>query len=216
MKKKILKRVFYSKKTEIILSLFSFVIPFIGGYFKFLKSKILPASYFSYLKFRLGISKTYWPKDKTFIVANPRKIFVGINSKVGRPGSYIQGAGKVYIGNYVRFAPNVGILSSNHDLYDRDKYNNAKISIGDYSWIGMNAIILAGVELGTSTIVGAGAVVTKSFPEGFCVIAGNPARVIKKLDKEKFKPWRYTTEYYGYIPKNRFSKIKKKYIEDGL
>lgn len=214
--RKTLKKLLYSKYFEIVKPFLSILIPFSGGYLDFLKSKILPASYFSYLKFRLGFSTTYWPKDKTCLIANPKGVYVGVNSKIGRPGSYIQGKGKVYIGNYVRFAPNVGILSSNHDLYDRDKYNHATIKIGDYSWIGMNSIVLAGVELGTSTIVGAGAVVTKSFPEGFCVIAGNPAKVIKYLDKNNFKPWHYPTEYYGYIPKNKFESMRKKYLEKDL
>ncbi|WP_392447285.1 acyltransferase [Capnocytophaga canis] len=214
--RKILKKIFYSKGFDFVLPFISIIIPFLGGYVGFLKSRILPASYFEYLKFRLGLTRRYWPKDKTCLVAHPRRIFVGINSKVGRPGSYIQGAGKVYIGDYVRFAPNVGILSSNHDLYNRDIYNNKTIRIGDYCWIGMNATIMAGVELGINTIVGAGAVVTKSFPEGHCVIAGNPARVIKYLDKEKFTPWVYPFEYYGYIPKNKFEKMRSKYLEKDL
>lgn len=48
--------------------------------------------------------------------------------------------------------------------------------------IKMNSVVLPGVTFGPKTIVGAGSVVTKSFPEGQCVIAGNPARVIKRLD----------------------------------
>ena len=176
------------------------------------KTKI-PVSYIDYLKYRLLGIKVYWPKHSSCIVANERKIYVGINSSVGREGCYIQGAGKVYIGNYVIFAPNIGILSANHDLYDQNKYNKASIKIGDYSWIGMNSIITAGVELGTRTIVGAGSVVTKSFPEGYCVIAGNPAKIIKNLDKDKFIPWHYEEEYYGFIPKEKFEKKRYKYID---
>ena len=46
----------------------------------------------------------------------------------------------------------------------------------------MNSVILPGVTLGDHTIVGAGSVVTKSFPDGDCVIAGNPARMIRRLN----------------------------------
>ena len=142
-----------------------------------------------------------------------RKIYVGINSTVARPGCYLQGAGTIRFGDYVQLAPNVGILSANHDLYDQRKYNVAPIVIGDYSWIGMNSIVTAGVTLGPRTIVAAGAVVTKSFPEGFCVLAGVPAKVVKYLDKEKFVPWHYEQEYYGYIPKDKFESVRKKYID---
>lgn len=137
-----------------IRSVISYLIPFGRGYHSFRQSTILPNNYWSYLLFRLGINKIYWPYEKTCIVSNPRKIYVGKNSKIGRPGAYIQGIGGVYIGDYVRFGPNVGILSSNHDLYNRDVYTAKPIKIGDYCWIGMNSLIMAGVELGPSTIVG--------------------------------------------------------------
>ena len=163
------------------------LVPFLHGYYKFALSTILPNSFWQYVKFRLGIYKMYWPKEKTCLVTHPRKIYVGVNSKIGRPGAYISGGGGIYIGDYVRFGPNVGILSSNHDIYERDKNIGKPIKIGDYCWIGMNALIMAGVELGPSTIVGGGAVVTHSFPEGYCIIAGNPAKVIRYLDKDKVK-----------------------------
>ena len=52
-------------------------------------------------------------------------------------------------------------------------------------WIGMNSVILPGVTLGPGTVVGAGSVVTHSFPEGHCVIAGVPAKLIRNLQNEK-------------------------------
>ncbi len=197
---------------KIILKSLSIFLPFFNLWRKYLKTKQEVLTYKKFLIEILLNKRSYWYIHPKSTVANISKIFVGINSLISRPGCYIQGAGTVYIGDYVQFGPNVGILSANHDLYDQNKYNVAPIKIGDYSWIGMNSVITAGVELGTRTIVGAGSVVTKSFPEGFCVIAGNPAKIIKYLDKDKFVPWRYKEEFYGYIPKEKFEKVRKKYI----
>lgn len=198
--------------SDFLRNLFFLIVPFFRPWMNFRKSEILPNGYFEYLKFRLNLSKIYWPKDKTCMVANPRKIYVGKCSKIGRPFSYLQGGGGIFIGDYVRFGPGVGILTSNHDFYNRDKNNVKPIKIGDYCWIGMHAMVLSGVELGPCTIVGAGSVVTKSFPEGYCVIAGNPAKVIRFLDKNKVQMPSHP-EYYGYIPASKFEKVRKKYID---
>ena len=97
-------------------------------------------------------------------------------------GSYFQAIGKISIGRGTWIAPNVGIITSNHDIHNPDKHLLPKeVVIGEHCWIGMNSMILPGVTLGSHTIVGAGSVVTMSFPEGNCVIAGNPARIIKVL-----------------------------------
>ena len=57
----------------------------------------------------------------------------------------------------------------------------SKVEIGNNVWIGGGVTILPGVSIGNNTVVGAGSVVTKSFPDNV-VIAGNPAKIIKKLD----------------------------------
>ena len=49
-------------------------------------------------------------------------------------------------------------------------------------YIGANAIILPGVEIGNFSVVGAGSVVTRNVP-CYCVVAGNPAKIIKKIEK---------------------------------
>ncbi|MDM8125949.1 acyltransferase [Mediterraneibacter glycyrrhizinilyticus] len=90
----------------------------------------------------------------------------------------------ISIGRGTWIAAGVGIIASNHDTCDPDNRQPGKpVSIGEKSWIGMNAVILPGVTLGPHTTVGAGAIVTKSFPEGNCVIAGNPAKIIKYINQ---------------------------------
>src|SRR5690606_11364857 len=145
-------------------------------------------------------SSAYWPVHHTSRVGNPKNILCGIESCPGySPGNYIQAIGKVYIGDYTRIGPNVGIISANHDVYQNNKHDPSFVRVGSYCWIGMGAIILPSVELGDFTIVGAGAVVTKSFSEGYCVIAGNPARIVKTLDKDRCTRYRNKYEYHGYI-----------------
>ena len=99
-------------------------------------------------------------------------------------GNYFQGfdGGRITIGKGSYIAKNVGIITVNHDLNNPDLHQEPKgVILGEQCWIGMNAMILPGVHLGPHTIVGAGAVVTKSFSEGWCVVAGNPARKIKEI-----------------------------------
>ena len=197
----------YIIKNVIKLLLFEYI-----GFTKSLTNRV---SFFDYLKFKLARDKTiYWPFHKTTDITHPKNIFVGINSNPGtRGGCYIQGNGKIFIGDYVHFASNIGVVSGNHGMYNHFETEKKETIIGDYSWIGMNSVILPGVVLGMRTIVGAGSVVTKSFPDGYCVIAGNPAKIIKTLDKEKFIKHHFTEEYYGYIPREKFERFRNKYLQ---
>lgn len=103
-------------------------------------------------------------------------------------GNYYQGIGQITIGHGSYIAPNVGMITSNHDFLNLDKHLEPKpIILGKNCWIGMNSMILPGVVLGDNTIVGAGSVVTKSVPKGHCVIAGNPAKKIKDFTEKETK-----------------------------
>ena len=155
--------------------------------------------------------KVYWPVHFTSKINQYKKIVIGVETSPGyEPGCYIQGIGKISIGDYTQIAQNVGIISSNHDLYDNSKHHHDEVRIGNYCWLGMNSVVLPGVNLGDFTIVGAGSIVTKSFPEGYCVIAGNPAKVIKVLEKDKCLKYNSTHEYIGFIPKSKFEEFRKK------
>jgi len=57
---------------------------------------------------------------------------------------------------------------------------------------------MPGVTLGKHTVVGAGAVVTKSFEDGYCVIGGNPAKILKTIDPKDCVDYKHITEYIGY------------------
>lgn len=156
----------------------------------------------------------YWPMHPSSIVTYPHNVYAGINTCPGyNPGCNIHAVNKIYIGDYTQIASNVGLMSGNHDLYDlRLQVEGEPIRIGNYCWIGMNTVILPEVRLGDFTVVGAGAVVTKSFPEGYCVIAGNPARKIRDLEKEKCIPYREPRPYNGYIPHHEFEVFRKSHL----
>jgi acetyltransferase-like isoleucine patch superfamily enzyme len=146
-------------------------------------------SYLQYLFFKhvLRINTNVpWPVHFTSRVVCPERVKRGRGSYPGdMPGCYIQAINAIEIGDYSIFAPNVGLISANHDPHCLDRHLPAPpIRIGSHCWVGMNAVILPGVQLGDYTIVGAGNVVTKSFPEGYCVVAGNPAKLIKRLTLE--------------------------------
>ena len=163
----------------------------------------------------LGFNRfVYWPVHFTSVISNYKNIYAGIDTSPGfSSGCYIQGVGKVYIGDYTQIASNVGIISSNHNLYDTRKHQIGEVRIGKYSWIGMNSVILPNVILGDFTIVGAGSVVTKSFRDGYCIIAGNPAKIIKKLNKEDCVEFRNNSEYNGYIQNKKFNFYQKSFLE---
>jgi acetyltransferase-like isoleucine patch superfamily enzyme len=164
-------------------------------------------------KIRGHCYSAYWPVHPTSLVGNPKNIYCGIETSPGySPGCYIQSKGRVFIGDYTQIGPNVGIISSNHSIYDNSEHVISEVVIGKYCWIGMGSIILPGVVLGDFTIVGAGSIVTKSFKEGYCVIGGNPAKVIKRLDVESCKMHTSSFEYNGYIKNIDFQSYRTKHL----
>ena len=94
---------------------------------------------------------------------------------------------KVTIGDNCFMAPNVAIYTAGHPIHP-DTRNSAyeygkAVTVGDNVWIGGNTVILPGVNVGSNVVIGAGSVVTKDIPD-WCVAAGNPCRVIRKITEE--------------------------------
>jgi acetyltransferase-like isoleucine patch superfamily enzyme len=165
----------------------------------------------------LGFNKKcYWPVHFTSVIQDPKNILIGLDTAPGiMANCYIQGYGGIQIGNSTQIGPGVGIISLNHNpvnVYDYIDQKFPSIVIGSNCWCGMNSIILPGVQLGDFTIVGAGSVVTKSFSDGYCIIAGNPAKIIKKLNREECVKDDFKYKYHGYIHKDHFDIYRKKHL----
>lgn len=126
-----------------------------------------------------------FPVGKSTLILNGDNIDIDPSSLnvMQQPGCYFQAFERLTIGKDVWIAPNVGIITANHDPQDPEKHlPGSPVIIGDKCWIGMNSVILPGVVLGENVTVGAGSVVTKSFEKGHCVIVGSPAKVIKDFN----------------------------------
>jgi acetyltransferase-like isoleucine patch superfamily enzyme len=142
-------------------------------------------------------------KNKIIFETDSGHVRIGDGCYIG--GVRIISAARVEIGNWVTMAWGITIYDHNsHSLDYRERINDQRqqlldwgtgnfiknknwsvvskkpISIGDYVWIGFDAVILKGVTIGTGAVVGARAVVTQDV-EPWTVVAGNPARVVKRL-----------------------------------
>ncbi|HCV80291.1 MAG: transferase [Zunongwangia sp.] len=121
------------------------------------------------------------------------------------------------IGNYCSFANKISHFNANHPydsftmhpivyspLYgdvNNERLQRTKLIIGNDVWIGQNVVILPNVShIGNGAVIGAGSIVTKNV-EAYNIVAGNPARVIKKRfnstvikDLENIKWWEMDKE----------------------
>jgi acetyltransferase-like isoleucine patch superfamily enzyme len=122
-----------------------------------------------------------WPEDS---YNEGHKIVLGDNNYFNR-NVMIDACNLVEIGSNNMFGPDIYITDSNHTFGNGvdprlHQMQKGKVKIGNCCWIGAKAVILKDVELEDYCVVGAGAVVTKSFPRG-SVIAGIPAKIINKV-----------------------------------
>jgi acetyltransferase-like isoleucine patch superfamily enzyme len=118
---------------------------------------------------------------------------IEIGEHCGISGSTIYAWESIKIGKYTRIGANCKIIDNDfhpielayrHKGLNKEYTRREPIEIGEDCFVGANSIILKGTKLGDNVIVGAGSVVHGTFPDN-CVIAGNPAKVVKMLENEK-------------------------------
>jgi acetyltransferase-like isoleucine patch superfamily enzyme len=126
---------------------------------------------------RLGISCRV--SEFAFLIAYGGNIRIGDNCSVN-PFCVLYGHGGLTIGNRVRIAAHTVIIPANHGIDGgrpifHQKLTTLGITIEDDVWIGAGARILDGVRIAQGSVIGAGAVVTKS-TEPYGIYVGVPAR----------------------------------------
>ncbi len=138
--------------------------------------------------------------EKTFY--NPN-IYIGSDVYIGG-NVHIHCVEEIVIEDGCVLSEFVYISDIGHGLYPdkglimkQELERKGKIHIGKNTFIGLHCSILPGVKLGKHCIVGTGSIVTKSFPD-YSVIAGNPAKMIKKYDIT-CKKWRRTDKEGSFI-----------------
>ena len=125
-----------------------------------------------------------------FTVENPANVTIGDHCGINE-GVFILGAHRVEIGSYVVLSARVmlidtGLAVNEFEHHDFPKHVPGFIKIEDGAWIGAGATVLPNVTIGRKAIVGAGSVVTKDVPP-MTIVAGNPAKVIGRVDQPKSK-----------------------------
>lgn len=124
-----------------------------------------------------------------FTIHSPFRCDFGFNISIGENfvGNFnltILDEAKVTIGNNVFIGPNTTICTIIH-AYDAPSRNEGimcarSVRICDNVWIAANVIVLPGVTIGEGAVIGAGSVVTKGVAP-YTIVAGNPARVVRKI-----------------------------------
>lgn len=125
---------------------------------------------------------------RRIILYSPDRLFLGSRVAIG-DSAHIACHAPIYIGDDFLAAPGLYLNSGEHNLQTLEGFGKP-IKIGARVWCGVNVTICSGVEIGDDVVIAAGAVVVDSVLSG-CVVAGVPAKQIKKLnrDTDRFVSW---------------------------
>jgi len=150
--------------------------------------KILTYIKFSRKKFGfIGKNSDFFHLNSKYI--KPENIYIGNFCKISEE-AYLDGSGGIEIKDCTIIGPKITIITSNHNYNEKtisflpydNKMIRKKVTIKEYCWIGRNVIIVPGVTIGKACVIAAGSVVTRDI-EDYSIVGGNPAKIIKKRDK---------------------------------
>lgn len=123
-----------------------------------------------------------------------KNIEIGNDVYIGQNAVFQSSYGKIIIGDHVMFGPGVHIHGGNHKINEvgrlmkhttpKQMGDDGVITIEDDCWIGANAIILTNVTVGKGSVIGAGAIVTKSLPP-YSIYTGVPSAKVRNRFNEK-------------------------------
>lgn len=152
------------------------------------KNSIINALRVRYLKLALadcGKNLKLYGKPTIY---EPHKVHIGKNVTMNE-GVQICPRSEIFIGNYVTMSRGSMIISGSLDMsqwidekYKEHIHTEKPIFIGEGTWLCAGSIILPGVKItGKGVVIAAGAVVNKDIDEDYCLVAGVPAKVVKKF-----------------------------------
>ncbi len=149
-------------------------------------------------KVLLGHHLIVRPNSHLFSMDAQSVIQIGDYTEIGHD-STISALNKVLLGKGVLLAPRVYIADHNHEYRNINKpiYQQSfrcnmhdEVVIGDGTWIGINSVIVGNVHIGKNCVVGANTFVNCDIPD-YCVVVGNPCRIVKKYSISEDKWLKY-------------------------
>lgn len=148
-----------------------------------------------------GVGRNTYISKGAHIVGTS-KVSIGSNVWIGK-NSCFNGVGGLTISDGCIISHNVEIWTQNHNYnsedlmsipYDR-RFTDKPVVIEENVWIGSRVIITPGVRIGEGAVIGAGSVVTSHIPR-CAVVGGNPAKIIKYRDVEKYDELKKLNDIY--------------------
>lgn len=149
----------------------------------------------------IAIGENCYIRGELFVFAHGGRVAIGDWCYIGE-NTRVWSAASIAIGNRVLVSHSVNIFDSlTHPIKASERHaqirsifghghpreldlNEQAVNIHDDAWVGAGAFVLRGVTIGQGAVVAAGAVVTKDVP-AFCIVAGNPATVIRELTPDE-------------------------------